>query len=30
MTLTDEETTEGLQILTDALAHVDEATRPAG
>jgi 4-aminobutyrate aminotransferase len=29
MTLTDEETTEGLQILTDALARVDEATRPA-
>ena len=29
MTLSDEETTEGLQILTDALARVDEATRPA-
>jgi len=29
MTLSDEETTEGLQVLTDALARVDEATRPA-
>ena len=29
MTLSDEETTEGLQILTDALARVDESTRPA-
>jgi 4-aminobutyrate aminotransferase len=29
MTLRDEETTEGLQILTEALARVDESTRPA-